>query len=469
MSKIAYITDLSHEGIEGVDIHDIHKLDLSNFAYYDAIFVRYNKYYKEVVKRIRRYHSLDIYLKPIYLFKQINENVIEYGIEILDGIIETPQIYRYYQSHKAVIDKINDRIKDLLIISREFERNEFSMALKVLRYMYTRQKPLKPVRFVKSIYGYSYPNVNVNFSGNSFQEFTLINFLEKRGLIKGDFVDRIFSCSSCYSSYLNFREICTNCGSPNISSQDLIHHYVCGYLGQESDYHIEGTDELKCPKCKKFLKHIGVDYDRPSELYTCASCGHQFQEADVDSHCINCGAVTGIDKLIQRDIREYSLTAIGENSAIHGIMFSLKDELSESLNIVDQSKLNVIVKMEYERIFRYKKSTSTLVKMHFLNYLEILKKYGENSIEISYEIGKVIKETIRKSDLISFIDQNTFILLLVETSLSGAEKLIERLEADLSEINLKNLDINLEAEHTYVEIDGETSYDKILKKLLTDV
>ena len=53
--------------------------------------------------------------------------------------------------------------------------------------------------------------------------------------------------------------------------------------------------------------HIGVDYDKPSLVYTCNSCGHHSQESVMQASCFNCRTVQPVDALIERKIYNYEL------------------------------------------------------------------------------------------------------------------------------------------------------------------
>jgi Zn finger protein HypA/HybF involved in hydrogenase expression len=80
--------------------------------------------------------------------------------------------------------------------------------------------------------------------------------------------------------------------SSNYVQGNVIVHYSCGYVDFEEKF-IESETSLKCPKCGKSLKQIGIDYGNPGfafkcldceeffnlplELWVCKSCEHQFQ------------------------------------------------------------------------------------------------------------------------------------------------------------------------------------------------
>ena len=48
------------------------------------------------------------------------------------------------------------------------------------------------------------------------------------------FLNRILH--NCKNGHLSFREVCPSCDSANMISEDLIHHFPCGYIGAISDF-----------------------------------------------------------------------------------------------------------------------------------------------------------------------------------------------------------------------------------------
>lgn len=123
------------------------------------------------------------------------------------------------------------------------------------------------------------------------------------------FVERIHLCPKCHSSILLFTECCAKCNSSNIHEEDMIHHFRCANIGPESDYVYD--NDLRCPKCKHFLKHIGIDYDRPAKVYNCLNCGKSQMSSRIKVICSVCGHTTSPQELIPYDINEYVFTQDG--------------------------------------------------------------------------------------------------------------------------------------------------------------
>jgi len=134
-------------------------------------------------------------------------------------------------------------------------------------------------------------------------------FLEAGYIEPVKFVERIHLCPVCQSSVLLFSECCGKCHSSNIHEEDMIHHFRCANISPESEYQYDG--ELRCPKCKRFLQHIGIDYDRPAKVYSCNECGATQMHSDMKVVCAVCGHTTQPDSLTPYDIKEYTFTQAG--------------------------------------------------------------------------------------------------------------------------------------------------------------
>lgn len=136
------------------------------------------------------------------------------------------------------------------------------------------------------------------------------NQLLRLGYIRRNrFIDRIHVCPICNSSHLLFFETCPHCGSSDVHEEPVLHHFRCANVSPEYTYKADG--ELVCPKCKRVLRHIGVDYDRPSSVYTCRQCEQTFMYPDMRALCTNNRRSWKPDELRPVDVEEYEFTPEG--------------------------------------------------------------------------------------------------------------------------------------------------------------
>ncbi len=90
-------------------------------------------------------------------------------------------------------------------------------------------------------------------------------------------------CSDCSS--LNIESVfqCPNCNGINYKQATLIEHYSCGNVSLQETY----VDE-KCPKCRKKIEVLGVDYKLIKDLFICRDCQNKFPEPKSSFQCQRC-------------------------------------------------------------------------------------------------------------------------------------------------------------------------------------
>ena len=130
-----------------------------------------------------------------------------------------------------------------------------------------------------------------------------------------EFVERVHLCPQCKSSHLIYAECCPKCESSNINEEPMLHHFRCANISPESTYIYD--DKLRCPKCRQYLHHIGVDYDRPTDVHTCGECGHTFIHSKMKVRCANCGSMHRPSSLQPIDVVRYKYTQEGIQSIIN--------------------------------------------------------------------------------------------------------------------------------------------------------
>ncbi len=123
------------------------------------------------------------------------------------------------------------------------------------------------------------------------------------------FIDKTHVCPVCNQPNLLFFESCPRCGSSDIVEEPVLHHFRCANVSPESTYQWDG--ELRCPKCHHTLRHIGVDYDKPSSIFTCKQCDNTFMYPDMRVLCPTSRKTFTTDDLIPVDVVEYEFTPEG--------------------------------------------------------------------------------------------------------------------------------------------------------------
>jgi len=269
---------------------------------------------RRFLRHMIRSKSINIYLKPVFLQKELKDFYItrdNHLKDLSDGYLKDLDIIEKIPFIEHV-STFTDRYAAKRNFS-DFTPNNFYIQ-KTFDYYYTRKKRITPVLNHKSLTGYSYPRIETYFS-NTRDAFITSRILLQEAYTNGwlgrNYVDTNHVCHNCSSGFLNYREVCPKCNGHNLKAKNIIHHFRCAYVGVEKDFIYK--DKMVCPKCSSELKNLGVDYDRPGKLFNCKNkkCLHEFQDAPVGVHCVDCDTEQAPHDLVVRKIYEYEITAKG--------------------------------------------------------------------------------------------------------------------------------------------------------------
>ncbi|MFN1835728.1 response regulator [Balneola sp. MJW-20] len=393
---------------------DVHMPDMTGFEFLDEIEI------PDDVQIILMTGDQEFALKAF-----------EYGIT--DYLLKPFSQIRF---RKAITRAIDNLRKDVNSSS-----TENVLMKKALQMSHSRRKPIIALPNRNSKLGYIYPFLTVNLDyDNEHLAVDILESAEKEGLIKGEFVDYIYSCNSCYNSLLHFRESCPKCQSTDLDIEDLLHHFPCAYVGPVSDFmKSESGDIMECPKCSRILKHIGVDYDKPSVMYTCNKCDNEFQDPLIKAKCHDCGADNKVDRLLKKKVKNYHLTKLGEDAATGKLPVNLKgfDELNE---IINEDYFLRLLSNEIGRkaIADFE---STIAAVQFSNLTDLFQGIGEegqkNLIE---ELFDLVNQDIRSSDGIIFSDRITMLLLFTEADQDKSRGVLNRVTSHIKNLIRDNFD-----------------------------
>lgn len=378
---------------------------------------------KDLIFKIRTHKDLSISLLPLFI-----NSIYQLPKELLihcDGSVELSYMSSYIQRVVTITNRLQ-AIEEPKLLS-----NDILIQYKTLAYLYSRNTQLKSHSSRESLIGYEFPIISLFYKKT--EAVSLLTNLQKvveKNYLSFKLQDYIHLCKSCSGNYLNFRECCPKCDSIDIDANDMIHHFVCAHVAPEKDFKKE--DGLECPKCDKHLRHIGIDYDKPSTIYSCNTCNHEFQNPNMLSLCLDCNSENRLEELIQKSIGSYSITQKGENILFQkNALIQKESTQTEPLGSVGFSLFKILLNQEIKRI-KSTKGNSYFVSIKFQNsQLQLLNNTAKNGL--MNEIGVIIKSYLKESDILSAEKFNSYYLILPETK----EKQLERLE--LIEYNLAKL------------------------------
>ncbi len=426
--------------------------DSEKIYYVDAVIINSSetRLFEKVLRVIRTHYDAEIYLKPIFCVQY--EGLPLQVIECCDGLTDVTQ----YQKIARTTREIKTSIQKLFL-QQKFPSNEFGVLYKAMQYLYTRNHDLTPFVDRHARLSYTYPFVSLQLEDEAQNK--ILDIL-KQGVRDGflreeQMLDKIHVCDACHSAHHNIRETCLQCNGIDLKVQDLIHHFQCAYIGPETDFMQEYTDDLICPKCQKILRHIGVDYDKPSHIFNCNTCSEHFQNPVFTYNCVDCGKVSDIRHLQEHLIKRISLTAKGKQLVLSGLPKknyesegSNKDvsgvyELSVFKNILQQEKARTA--FNPGRTF-FGKVAVVDVQLNSISWKE--------KMILRDELAGELKSYLKDYDMVTAVSAGEFYFLKLE---SNQEKLDE-----LSELIVFNLEAlvksNVKDSQVIVSVETQAIY-----------
>lgn len=416
----------------------------------------------QLLQQIRSCSDLSIYLKPV-LFYGPMDNISREVIQAADGYVNITEteMTRPFESWAARFESINTRIEAMREINQAGDSN---FALKVLRFIHTRQNEVKPIPSAKEISGYIFPCLQPLFPKKDIGVLETLDYLESQKLVTGTLVNHSYACTHCGCAFLNFFETCPDCGSGELRSEELLHHFRCAYVGEMSDYH-QGN-RLVCPKCDRQLKHIGVDYDKTSVVFHCKSCSNTFQEPKVLTSCYDCWRETEPENQFMRSIKSYIITSLGDNAAQFGMESLLQTILKKKIHTIPYDVFKEFLRLEVARISRYDVSTSCLAILRLEGIEQIYGKLGRQSSEVFAELSEAFKAELRTSDIFSVKEETIFLTIFTETTSAKAQLATDRLKKRVISLLESNLGMELSLDRRVIQLSDGLDLDKVVENFL---
>jgi len=357
-----------------------------------------------------------IFLTRKMSLKDLRKSIDLYDLLVLptidySGENDTWADFSLSKSKPAANEEVLAQAGEMNARLKLIEQTDRTMQTALLARIYVRDKKLAPV----------YDPLNKSLI--AFKEEHLLSKVQKIaedcvrvGLLERHFFNRIHACPSCNSSRLNVREECGHCRSADLEELSVIHHFRCGYIGPESDFGNE--DKLKCPKCRKRLKHFSIDYDRPGSIMECNGCGHSSKVTEVGFECADCGTHNDTEVVHTRSYHSYSLSAEGEKF-LQELPDVLQDHPTteeapsfEHEHFRDHDVLRFITVLNsYKRMASEAERQFCLVQLTFGKREELLKVQGRRAVrQIEKLFLHSLRENIDESSRAYLINERFFIV-----------------------------------------------------------
>jgi hypothetical protein len=238
-------------------------------------------------------------------------------------------------------------------------------------------------------------------------------------------------------------EACPKCDSSLLKEEPVLHHFRCANISPESSYAYDG--ELRCPKCHQFLRHIGVDYDRPSNVYTCQECNHTFLHTRMKVHCSSCNKTLRPSELLPYDVYTYEFTSEGilaltSNDAVVAVSKDIWGGYSNFNSFLSQI-----------RLFNYSHITDEKI------YINRYKVEGTQSSKDI--IMRIVGDLQKRFYYNNLTYKDNFIFMATKVSSDISDEQWKRLEEEYDEaikvIELKYAGVNLVGRECFHQLEDE--------------
>ena len=144
----------------------------------------------------------------------------------------------------------------------------------------------------------------------------LIN-MAHAGYLQQELAEAGHPCPACGSLHILLRDTCVECSSINIREETLLHHFSCSFQGKETSF-LDANGNYHCPKCRKPLRHLGMDYDKPGGVFVCRGCEHHSSETQIRGRCLACDHGFAVEQSPRKELYDYVLNDVGIHALFQG-------------------------------------------------------------------------------------------------------------------------------------------------------
>ncbi len=416
----------------------------------DETFVRY------FLKSVRSHRNPEFYLRPVFLLnpRETRDPIIS---RMADG-----NIFSLEQ-----LDDLTVSVKEIFLKTTQLDPTvpasfEGKMMKKVFDYMFTRNRSsLQPIMDSRSSIGYTWPELSVNFeSHDENKALQLLEWASKEELFTAEFTDRAYLCGTCSNGFMLYREVCQGCSSPNISVFDNIHHFPCAYVGPARDFPLSADGSMTCPKCSKKLRHIGIDYDKPSSISHCNSCDADFQDVYVKAKCLCCSSDVEVQYLNAQNINAYHFT---NKSTLVDAIKILSSQQMEIKGALKFDSFKMMMHYQIERVKNNPQLSTYHVGLHIKNADALNSIIGNTgSMNVMTDAVAMMHEFIRSADFISVENKYAVHICMNDLSEANINELISSMVEKITEMVKDNLSgFKIEIEPSYNLITPESTIQEL--------
>lgn len=209
-----------------------------------------------------------------------------------------------------------------------------------------------------------------------------------------------------------------------------------------------------------------MDYDQPSVIIKCNSCGELSDEVSVSFLCGDCGKSMASEQAVIWDWHRYEITNAGRSAVSLGILPQRR--MQELLESFDKWKprlsFSVILDFYLGIVDRYARNLSVLcmnVEQFSDDETSKLNDLSVGSQRYQDFVIDLLVETLRSTDFITSIENEIFIAL-PETDDHGADKATERLKEKIESYSKSNMNV-------FVQKLSRKEVERLIKRFASNV
>lgn len=340
----------------------------------------------------------------------------------LAGLTEAKQ-------HFAPIDR---RLVELPFRAAREERAE----LTILRLAYSRGTAIEARFAPDSKVLVEYPLLGITV-GTRRQ----LELLAQLDLLRRRHFTRTHLCGRCGSARLNAYEACPQCGGAELVEEALVHHFRCGW--QEAESRFTQGRLLVCPKCRRELRHLGVDYDKPGIIVMCRTCGAGNSEPLVQFGCLDCSAVTPSADAASTDWYHYDLTEDGIKALREGHLphLDIGPLLEGRPRAFSQQEFRLLATQIARVAGRYARPLA-VARFTLSNVEAVRREVGSIETDIAFRhVLDAIVDALRTSDFVSAAGVHSIVAAFPETGAAGVAPIVERIRSAIRNTTATALDL----------------------------
>jgi hypothetical protein len=296
--------------------------------------------------------------------------------------------------------------------------------LATLRLAYSRNRPIEAMLASDSLSLVEYPLL-----GRGAGTRRRLELLAELDLLRRTHFTRTHGCGKCGSARLHVYEACPACGSAELIDEPIVHHYRCGWQDAESRF-AKGRI-LTCPKCRRELRHFGVDYGKPGDVAVCRRCGEQNAEPIVNFSCLDCGTVTRAADVAVTDWYHYDLTDEGLQALHDGRLprFDIGPLLEGRTRAFTAAEFRLLATEGMRVAQRYQRPFS-VARFSIAEIDSLRNELGPVNLNAAFRLAvDAIVETLRESDFVGADGASSILAGFPETTAEKVAGIVDRIRS----------------------------------------